>query len=85
MDRTGTPFALNSDGDSGRGGCTLRIEKGSRGGKTAIRLIGHFQLEHIGELRKQFQDNGPGFALDLTEVTLVEFSVGYWFAGKLLR
>jgi hypothetical protein len=31
---------------------TLKIEKDLQGGKTTIRLIGHFQPEHVGELKK---------------------------------
>ena len=53
----------------------MRIEKDSRGGKTTIRLIGHFQSEHIGELKKQLQDNRPQFVLDLKEVTIVDVDV----------
>jgi len=32
------------------------IEKDLQGGKTTIRLIGHFQPEYVGELKKQIQD-----------------------------
>jgi anti-anti-sigma regulatory factor len=53
----------------------LKIEKNSQHGTTTIRLIGRFQSEHIGELKKQFQHNGPRFVLDLTEVTLVDVDV----------
>jgi len=31
---------------------TLKIEKDLQGGKTTIRLIGHLQPEHVGELKK---------------------------------
>jgi hypothetical protein len=55
--------------------CTLKIEMDSRGGKTTARLIGRFQSEHIGELEKLFQENGPEFVLDLKEVTLVDVEV----------
>jgi hypothetical protein len=54
---------------------TLKIEGKSHGGRTTIRLIGHFQLEHVGELKKQLQENGPRFVLDLKEVTLVDIDV----------
>jgi hypothetical protein len=50
----------------------LKIEKDSRGGKTTIRLIGHFQWEHIEGLKKQLDHGGPRFVLDLTELTLVD-------------
>jgi anti-anti-sigma regulatory factor len=53
----------------------LRIEKDSRGGTTTIRLIGHFQAEHILELEKQIQKNGSQYVLDLAEVTLVDVDI----------
>jgi anti-anti-sigma regulatory factor len=53
----------------------LRIEKKSQGGTTTIRLIGHFQAEHIGELKKQLEDDGSQLALDLKEVTIVDVEV----------
>jgi len=53
----------------------VRIEKDSHGGKTTIRLIGRFQSEHIGELKKQLQKNGTQLVLDLKEVTLVNVDV----------
>ena len=53
----------------------MRIEKNSQGGRTTIRLIGHFQVEHIEELQKQFRQNGSRFVLDLTELTLVDVDV----------
>lgn len=53
----------------------MRIEKHSQGGTTTIRLIGRFQSEHVGELKKQLQHGGSRFVLDLAEVTLVEVGV----------
>ena len=54
----------------------MRIEKDSQGGKITIRLIGHFQSEHIKELQKQLlRQNGPRFVFDLTELTLVDLDV----------
>jgi len=53
----------------------LKIEKDSYGGRATIRLIGRFQAEHIEELKKQLQENGPEFVLDLKEVTLVDVEV----------
>ena len=53
----------------------MRIEKDSHGCKTTIRLIGRFQSEHIGELKKQLQENGTQLVLDLKEVTLVDVDV----------
>lgn len=59
----------------------MKIEKSSRDGKTTIRLIGNFQSEHIAELKKQVQDNGPQFVLDLKEVTLVDLEVVRYLCG----
>ncbi len=53
----------------------MKIEKDSQGGETTIRLIGQFQSDHVGELKKQLQDNGPQFVLDLKEVTIVDVEV----------
>ena len=54
----------------------MRIEKDSQGGRITIRLIGHFQSEHIEELRKQLlRQNSPRFVLDLTELTFVDLDV----------
>ena len=60
---------------SNQPGRTLKIEKDSDRGKTTIRLIGHFRSEHIDELKKQIEKNGPSFVLDLKEVTLVDVDV----------
>ena len=53
----------------------MKIERNSHGGRTTIHLIGHFQSEHVGELKKQLQDNGPQLVLDLKEVTVVDVEV----------
>lgn len=55
--------------------CALRIETESRGKKTTIRLIGHFQLEHIEELTRHLQRYGTKVVLDLKELTLVDVQV----------
>ena len=60
---------------------TLKIERDSHGGSTTIRLIGHFQSEHIGELKKQLQDNGPQLVLDLKELTVVDGEVVRFLAA----
>jgi hypothetical protein len=57
----------------------MKIEKASQRGKSTVRLSGHFQAEHIGELNKQLQDNGPRCVLDLTEVTVVDVEVVRFF------
>ena len=53
----------------------LKIERHSHGGRTTTRLIGHFQSEHVGELKKQLRDNGPRLVLDLKEVMVVDVEV----------
>ena len=53
----------------------MKIEKHSEGGKTTVRLSGHFQADHIGELTNQLQENGPRLVLDLKEVTVVDVQV----------
>jgi anti-anti-sigma regulatory factor len=53
----------------------LKIEKNSESGVTTVHLIGHFQSEHIGELRNQLEHNGPRLVLDLRELTLVDADV----------
>jgi len=53
----------------------MKIEKDAQGGKTTIRLCGHLQSEHVGELNKQLQGTGPRFVLDLKEVTIVDVEV----------
>ena len=53
----------------------MKIEKTSKSGETTVRLCGHFQMDHIGELNNQLGDNGPRFVLDLTEVTVVDLAV----------
>jgi hypothetical protein len=42
---------------------------------TTVHLIGHFQSEHIGELKNQLRHNGPRFVFDLKELTLVDADV----------
>ena len=75
MNCVGTAVALTQDDTPNRGRVTLKIEKDSQGGTTTIRLIGHFQSEHLGELKKQLQHDGPLFILDLKEVTVVDVDV----------
>src|SRR5215471_9101773 len=52
--------------------CPLKIETESRGKRTTIRLIGHFQLEHMEELFRQLQQYGPKVVLDLRELALAD-------------
>ena len=53
----------------------MKIERDSSNGKTTIRLIGRFQSEHIEDLKRQLQGNGPLWVLDLQELTLVDVEV----------
>ena len=53
----------------------MKIEKDSRDGRTTVRLIGHFQSEHIEELRRQIDEKGSETILDLKEITLVDSDV----------
>ena len=53
----------------------MKIEMASQRGRTTVRLSGQFQAEHIAELKKQLQDNGPRFVLDLKDVTIVDVEV----------
>ena len=55
--------------------CPLKIETESRGKRTTIRLIGHFQLEHADELSRQVKRYGPKVVLDLRELALADVQV----------
>lgn len=57
----------------------MKIEKHSQCGNTTVRLSGDFQTEHIAELNKQLQNDGPRFVLDLTEVTVVDMEMVRFF------
>jgi hypothetical protein len=59
----------------------LKIELKSDSGTATIRLIGHFQSEHVGELQRQVQGNGPQIVLDLWEITLVDVEVVWFLEG----
>ena len=53
----------------------MKIETESRGKRTTIRLIGHFQLEHVQELSTHLERYGPDVVLDLRELTLADVQV----------
>ena len=53
----------------------LKIETESRGRRTTIRLVGHFQSEHVEELARQLQRHRPHVVLDLKELTLIHVDV----------
>ena len=53
----------------------LKIETVSRSGRTTIRLIGHFQSQHIEELTRQLQSHAATVVLDLEELMIVDLDV----------
>jgi anti-anti-sigma regulatory factor len=53
---------------------SVKIEKHVQGQTTIIRLVGHFHLDHVEELRKQIGANAEA-VLDLEEVTVVDVDV----------
>ena len=57
------------------GTMTLRIEQTSDGQTTTLRLMGHFQAEHLEAVKEQMQSPGPRIVLDLDDVTLVDVQV----------
>ena len=59
----------------------MKIVMASQRGRTTVRLSGQFQAEHIAELNRQLQDNGPRVVLDLTEVTVVDVKVVRFFGA----
>ena len=59
----------------------MKIETASQRGEVSLHLSGQFQAEHIAELNKELGDDGPGFVLDLTEVTLVDVEVVRFFGA----
>jgi len=58
---------------------TLKIEKEFVGPKTAIRLSGRLQAEHVDELKIQLTGDSSTMALDLEAVTLVDVEVVQFF------
>jgi hypothetical protein len=54
---------------------TLRIEKFSEANTATLRLIGRVQVEHLGELNAQIENNETDVTLDLGEVSLVDVDV----------
>ena len=53
----------------------LKIKTESRGSRTTIHLIGHFQSEHIEELTRELQRHEARVVLDLKELTLIHVDV----------
>jgi len=63
---------------------TFKIELGSDGAESTIRLIGSVKSEHLSEIAHQLEICGPGAALDLEAVTVVGVSVIH-FLGECER
>jgi len=51
---------------------TLKIERISGKRRTRIRLSGAFRSEHLDQVKAEIERGGPGVALDLEEVDLVD-------------
>jgi hypothetical protein len=60
---------------------TLRIEKSAHGENLFLRLIGQIQAQHLEGLKAEMESQGPGAALDLQEVTLVDVDVVRFLGG----
>jgi hypothetical protein len=54
---------------------TLRIEKGSMGDYTVLKLIGQIRFEDLDGLRAQMKNDEPQLVLDLDELALVDVEV----------
>ena len=63
---------------------TFKIELGSDGTQSTIRVIGSVKSEHLSEIAHQLQICGPGAALDLDGVTVVGVAVIH-FLGECER
>jgi hypothetical protein len=59
----------------GRSDVTLKIEKTVHRRRATVRLIGRVRAEDLPELARQLEGSGPGAALQLDEVTLVDVDV----------
>jgi ABC-type transporter Mla MlaB component len=51
---------------------TLRMERTIGKRRTRIRLSGELRAEHLDQLKAEIERKGPGAALDLEEVDLVD-------------
>ena len=54
---------------------TFKIERGSDGARSTIRLIGSVKSEHLSEIAHQLEICGPRAALDLEGLTVVGVNV----------
>jgi len=61
---------------------TFKIERGSDGARSTIRLIGSVKSEHLPEIAQQLEICGPRAALDLEGVTVVGVNVIHFLVGR---
>lgn len=61
---------------------TFKIEPGSNGAQSTIRLIGSVKSEHLSEIAHQLELCGPGAALDLEGVTVVGVTVIHFLGER---
>ncbi len=65
-----------------RGGMTFKIERGSDGAQSSVRLFGSVKSEHLQEIADQLKICGPRAALDLEGVTVVGVNVIRFLAER---
>ena len=61
---------------------TFKIERGSNGEESTVRLIGSVKSEHLSEIAQQLEICGPGAALDLEGVTVVGGNVIHFLGER---
>jgi hypothetical protein len=61
---------------------TFKIERGSDGARSTIRLIGSVKPEHLQEIAHQLEICGPRAALDLEGVTVVGVNVIHFLVER---
>ena len=82
--RTGTAPAppLHTRVTERRRWMTFKIERGSDGARSTIRLIGSVKSEHLSEIAHQLEICGPRAALDLEGVTVVGVNVIHFLVER---
>ena len=82
--RTGTAPAplLHTRVTERRRWMTFKIERGSDGARSTIRLIGSVKSEHLSEIGHQLEICGPRAALDLEGVTVVGVNVIHFLVER---
>ena len=61
---------------------TFKIERGSDGTRSTVRLFGSVKSEHLREIAHQLEICGPSAALDLAGVTVVGVSVIHFLGER---